>query len=196
MKKRTIFNLLMFLLIVFLGYVLYTQIEEPINFQRTKNVREEAVIQQLIQIRKAQEAYRSITGRFAGSFQQLTDTLTYGNFKIVKEYGDKDDPNFKPEDARKEIILRPAKDSIDKIGIILTDIGKVPFGDGIDFDIKADTANYQSTTVDVVEVGIAFERFMGQFGDKKFKKYDERYDPKKKIKFGDLSKPILTGSWE
>jgi uncharacterized membrane protein len=40
MKKRTIFNALMFLLIVFLGYVLYTQIQEPIAFQRTKTERE------------------------------------------------------------------------------------------------------------------------------------------------------------
>ena len=30
----------------------------------------------------------------------------------------------------------------------------------------------------------------------KFKKYDERFDPKKKIRFGDLNKPVLTGSWE
>ena len=52
------------------------------------------------------------------------------------------------------------------------------------------------TTVDVVEVGIAYKDFMGDFGDAKYKKYDNLYDPGKKIKFGSLSKPILTGSWE
>jgi hypothetical protein len=50
--------------------------------------------------------------------------------------------------------------------------------------------------VDVVEVGTTYGTFMAQFSDPKFKKYDEKYDPKKKIKFGDLSRPLLTGTWE
>jgi hypothetical protein len=37
---------------------------------------------------------------------------------------------------------------------------------------------------------------MGIYGDKKFQRYDQTYDPSKPIKFGDLSKPTLSGSWQ
>ena len=78
MKKRTIFNALMFLLILFLGYVLFAQIREPIAFQREKNRREKAVIDKLIEIRKAQELYRGVTGHFAKSFDELKKGLEEG----------------------------------------------------------------------------------------------------------------------
>jgi hypothetical protein len=194
MKKRVIFNALMFLLILFLGYVLFTQIQEPIAFQREKTRRSEAVIDKLVQVRKAQEAYRGVTGKFAGSFSALVDTLKTGRFRIIQVYGDPDDPTQKT--VTYDTAYVPALDSVQKLGIVLDGIGDVPFGDGIQFDIIADTVSYQQTVVDVVEVGVPYEKFMGDFKDPKFKKYDERYDPKKKIKFGDLNKPILTGTWE
>jgi hypothetical protein len=195
MKKRAIFNALMFILILFLGYILYTQIQEPIAFQREKERREAAVIAQLIQIRKAQEAYRGITGRFAPSFEELKNVLENGRFSIVQVYGDPDDPTNQ-EAIRYDTTYVPAIDSIRKMGLELDGIGIVPFTKGKEFEIFADTVTYQQDVVNVVEIGIPYKEFMGDFADPKFKKYDERYDPNKKIKFGDRNKPILTGSWE
>lgn len=194
MKKRTIFNALMFLLIIALGYVLYTQIQEPIAFQNTKTTREKAVEDKLAKIRQAQEAYRGVTGKFAPSFEELTNTLQNGKFAIVQVNGDKDDVNNKT--ITYDTTYVAAIDSVRSLGIELNDIALVPYGDGAKFEIQADTVTYQQALVDVVQVGTTYETFMGEFKDPKFKKYDEKYDPKKKIKFGDLSKPILTGSWE
>ncbi|MBI5917747.1 MAG: hypothetical protein HY842_20440 [Bacteroidetes bacterium] len=194
MKKRIIFNALMGLLILFLGYVLYRQIQEPIAFQQTYKDREKAVIDQLIKIRKAQEAYRGVTGKFADTFEALADTLKNGRFMRIQVYGDVDDVNQKA--VRYDTTYMPAMDSIKALGIELGDIALVPYGEGAKFEIKADTVTYQSALVDVVQVGTTWETFMGEFKDAKFKKYNERYDPKKMIKFGDLGKPILTGSWE
>lgn len=194
MKKRTIFNALMFLLILGLGFILYKQIQEPIAFQQTKNEREKAVIDKLVKIRKAQEAYRGVTGKFAGSFEDLANTLNTGKFMRIQVYGDVDDVNA--TDIRYDTTYMPAIDSIRSLGIELEGLDVVPYGDGAKFEIKADTVTYQSALVDVVQVGTTYETFMGQFKEARFKKYDEKYDPKKKIKFGDLGKPILTGTWE
>ncbi|MEO1261518.1 MAG: hypothetical protein AAFZ15_22125 [Bacteroidota bacterium] len=193
MKKRVIFNVLLFILICALGYVLFTTVQEPIKFQTVKANKETAIVNKLIQIRQAQEVYRGVTGKFAGSFQQLADTLTYGKFTLVSVTGDPDDPNSV---ITYDTSYAPAIDTVKALGLDLANLGKVPTVDGLEFDIKADTASYQMTTVDVVEVGITYSDFMGQFSDKKYKKYDNLYDPNKKIKFGSLSKPILTGSWE
>ena len=193
MKKRVIFNAILFILILVMGYILFTTVKEPIEFQAVKSERETEIVNELIKIRKAQEIYRGVTGKFAGSFQQLADTLKYGKFTIVSVNGDPDDPNsvITYDTSYASVI-----DSVNNMGLVLEGLGNIPSGDNLQFDIKADTASYQMTTVDVVEVGIAYEKFMGKFKDKKYKKYDNLYDPKKKIKFGSLSKPILTGSWE
>ncbi|MEK7254235.1 MAG: hypothetical protein AAB316_05785 [Bacteroidota bacterium] len=194
MKKRVIFNALMFVLIAFLGFVLYKQIQEPIAFQAEKDRREQAIITKLLEIRKAQEAYRGVTGKFASSFEQLRDTLKNGRFRIIQVYGDPDDPNNR--NVTYDTAYVAAADSVAKMGIDLDALGQMPFGDGKQFEIYADTVSYQQDVVHVVEVGAAYSDFMGEFASTKFKKYDERYDPKKKIKFGDRAKPILTGSWE
>lgn len=193
MKKRVIFNVLLFLLILALGYVLFSTVQEPIKFQTLKAERESAIINKLIQVRKAQELYRGVTGKFAGSFEQLADTLKNGRFTIVSVNGDPDDPNSV---ITYSTSYKPAIDTIRALGLNLDELGNVPFVPGIKFDIKADTAAYQQTTVDVVEVGIPYKKFMGEFADIKYKKYDNLYDPEKMIKFGSLSKPILAGTWE
>ncbi len=195
MKKRVIFNGLMFLLICFLGYVLYRQIEEPISFQREKDRREQAVIEKLITIRKAQEAYRGITGKYANSFDDLVNTLQTGKFKLVKVTGDPDDPNFTGKITYDTTYVN-AIDSVKSMNLTLEDMASVPFGEGETFEIMAARASYQQDSVEVVKVGVPYAVFMGKFKDAKFKKYDAKYDPKKEIKFGDLNKPILTGSWE
>ncbi len=195
MKKRTIFNALMFLLILFLGYVLFVQIKEPIAFQREKTRREKAVIAKLIEIRKAQELYRGVTGHFAKSFDELKKGLEEGQFTVVQVNGDPDDPN-NLEAITYDTTYLPAIDSVQKLGLVLDDIGFVPFGKGAQFELYADTVTYQSTLVDVVEVSVPYRVFMGEWADKRFKKYDEQYSPDKVIKFGDRNKPILTGSWE
>ncbi len=81
MKKRTIFNALMALFIVALGFVLYKQIQEPIAFQQTKTTREKVVMDKLVKIRKAQEAYRGVTGKFAPTFE-ATDLVNLGFAQI------------------------------------------------------------------------------------------------------------------
>lgn len=195
MKKRTIFNAIMFLLILFLGYVLFAQIQEPIAFQKEKDRREKAVISKLIEIRKAQELYRGVTGHFAKSFDDLKRVLEEGQFVVIQVYGDPDDPD-NPQAVTYDTTYLPAIDSVQKIGLNLEGIGAVPYGEGAEFEIFADTVTYQSTLVEVVEVGAKYKTFMGPWADKRFKKYDERYDPENEIKFGSRTKPILTGSWE
>ena len=55
--------------------VLFTTVQEPIKFQTMKDFKEQEIVNKLIKVRKAQEVYRDITGKFAGSFKQLADTL-------------------------------------------------------------------------------------------------------------------------
>ncbi len=192
---RTIFNILLVLIIGLLAYLLYANIKEPIAFQAEKQKRKEAVTSKLDIIRKCQEMCRDITGGFANSFDSLQYVLENDSFKFENIIVDPDDPSN--TDLFQTIVTYSmAKDSIDKLGWNLDSLRYIPFTDGQTFNIQADTLTYQKTLVSVVEVGTKWKNFMGDYGDTRFMKYDQSYDPNKTIKFGDMSKPNLGGNWE
>lgn len=192
---RLIINLLLIALIGVLVYVLVDSIREPINFKAEKDRRKDAVVDKLMEIRQAQEMYRGITGEFAHSFDTLKQVLTEGQFELVSVTGDADDPNFKGKIQYSSTFVA-AIDSVRTLGMNLDALSTIPLSNGQKFDIKADTLTYQSTLVNVVEVGTSYKTFMGEYGDPRFARYDNSYDPNKYIKFGDMNKPNLSGNWE
>lgn len=192
---RLAINLILALIVVGLIWVLISSIREPIAFKAEKEKRERAVIDRLMQIRTAQEFYRDVTGTFAPNFDTLTDVLRNGEFTIVSIIGDPDDPNFTGE-ITYDTTYEPAIDTINSLRINLDSLRFVPYSKGSIFDIAADTIDYQSTTVNVVEVGTVRSNFMGKFADIRFQRYDQSYDPGSIIKFGNLNAPNLSGNWE
>ncbi len=192
---RLLLNLLIFIIICFLGVYLYNSIQEPIAFKTTLDKRENAVVDKLIKVREAQKWYYEVTGEYTDDWNQLKDTLELGKLKVTKVIGDPDDPDFTGTVTR-EVTYIPVVDTIMSMGLRLDSLKYVPYGNGAVFAAKADTLTYKQTFVNVVEVGTLYKDFMGKFSDPVYSKYDSSYDPNKKLKFGDLSAPSLSGSWD
>jgi hypothetical protein len=195
---RLVLNVILLLLAAALAYMLYMSIEEPIAFDAEKQRRKEIVVEKLELIRDAQEMYRDITGTFAPNFDTLVDVLTNGRFVRIAVIGDPDDPNFTGE-ITYDTSYTKAIDSVRTLGMDLKTLKFVPLFKDTEqatFQIAADTIDYQSTMVAVVEVGTLYKLFMGKYADARFAKYDQNYSPNKMIKFGDLNKPNLSGNWE
>lgn len=194
---RLVLNVILLLIAAALTYVLYSSIKEPIAFNTERVRREEVVKSRLLEIRKCQELFRDITGKFAHNFDTLRDVLTTGRFAVIAVIGDPDDPNFTGTISYDTTYL-PAIDSVKnlKMSCSLDSLRYVPFGDGATFDIQADVIDYQSTEVPVVEVGARRKVFMGPFADARFARYDKKYDPNKPLKFGNMGTPNLSGNWE
>ena len=57
---KTVINLVLAACAVVLVYICYGSIMGPINFDKEKKVREDAIIARLIDIRKAQQEYRTV----------------------------------------------------------------------------------------------------------------------------------------
>ncbi|NND31522.1 MAG: hypothetical protein HKN76_02950 [Saprospiraceae bacterium] len=193
---RLIVNLLLIALIGLLAYLVVNSIQEPIEFKAEKDKRQNAVVDKLILIRQMQEFYRDIKeGEFAPSFDSLVHVLSNGRFRNIKVVGDPDDPNFTGE-ITYDTSYVPAIDTVKALGINLDSLKYIPYGEGATFEITADTLTYQSTLVNVVQVGTPIKTFMGPFADPKYAKYDNSYKPNNMIKFGDMNKPNLSGNWE
>jgi hypothetical protein len=191
---KLLINLTLVGLVILVAAILISSIQEPIAFNEQLDRRERAVISKLQQIRKAQEFHRAVAGHFANDFDELTYNLTNGMYQVITAYGDPDDPT--KEEIKYDTIRKPAIDSIRVMKINLDSLRYVPFGEGSVFDMKADTIPYEKSEVNVLEVGVSRSKFMGRFADKKYQKYDDKYEPESRIKFGNLTKPNLTGNWE
>jgi hypothetical protein len=183
------------LLIAFLGYLVMNSIKEPIAFKDAKDYRTVVVSSKLEKIRTAQEIYRAVTGSFAGDFDQLVSTLRTDSIPFEKITPDPNEPDN--EDLwERSVSYSAAIDTIDALGINLDSLSYIPFTYGMKFNMEADTIEYQSTKVNVVQVGTKWKDFMGKYGDIKYSKYDKSYNPEMSFKFGDMSSPSLSGNWE
>jgi len=192
---RLILNILLALIALFLCYLLFDSIKEPIAFDNDKSLREGAVVDRLEDLRTSQELYRSITGEFAPTFDTLRQVLTTEKLFKVKLTPD---ANF-PDDTDKAIrdtTFFNTLDSLTAMKINLDSIMFVPYSNGNKFTMTADTITFQQTLVHVMQAGASRKLFMGKWSDPKFAKYDDTYDPAKVIKFGDMTAPSLSGNWE
>lgn len=192
---RVVINVVLVAVVLFLLYVLYQSIKEPIAFKEIRDTRQKAVVDKLMRIREAQKAYAGVTGgSFANDFDSLKYVLMNDSFEVEQIF-EQTDPDSDEEFIRVTTMV-PARDSIARAGIVLDSIEYVPYTRGEKFTISADTLTYQKTLVDVVEVGVPIKNFMGKYADVSYKKYDNNYDPNKVLKFGDMNRPTLSGNWE
>jgi hypothetical protein len=193
---KVIISLVLVAVIGFLAYLLVININDPIRFMAEKDRREQVVVERLKDIRTAQEFYRDITGYFAPNFDTLKQVLRTQSFRIISVLGDPDDPTFDRKNLQYDTTYYPAIDSIRSLGIQLDSLPFVPFSDNALFEIQADTITYQSTVVNVVQVGVQRKLFMGPYADPMYSKFDNRYDPNSRLKFGDMNTPNTSGNWE
>lgn len=84
---RTVLQVALFLIAVVLGYLIYSSIQRPIEFEKEKTVRYNATIQKLKDIRKAQIAFKEVNGRFTGSWDTLIHFVKYDSVRLVRKIG-------------------------------------------------------------------------------------------------------------
>ena len=191
---KYIINLVILALIGLLAYALYSGIKEPILFRNELTKRQSSVTAKLEKIREAQELYRDIKGEFAKTFEDLAYTLQNDSIPFIKLDADPTDPTNEEKFVR-TITYSPAIDAAREKGIVFEGLAKVPYSDNAMFSMAADTMTYQSTLVPVMECMTRYADFMGPYADAKFRQYEERYDPNRKIGFGSMSSPNLEGNW-
>ncbi len=77
---RLVFQLLLWIVIIFLGYLVFNTVYEPIQFDKVKEKRYAKVIDRLRDIRTAQLAHEEVTGTFAKDFPGLIKFIDTAKF--------------------------------------------------------------------------------------------------------------------
>ena len=83
-KLKPVLNILLWVLIAFLGYQTFMSVYNPILFNKVKEKRYAKVIEKLVDIRDSQLAYKEVKGTYTNSFDSLTKFIENGKFAIIE----------------------------------------------------------------------------------------------------------------
>ncbi|GGW62180.1 hypothetical protein DFQ11_102431 [Winogradskyella epiphytica] len=83
-KLKPVLNILLWGLIIFLGYITYMSVYKEIQFNKLKVDRYKVVIDRLIDIRDSQLAYKDVNGEYTDDFAKLIDFVENGKVPITQ----------------------------------------------------------------------------------------------------------------
>ena len=209
---KTALNIVFSLLIVVLAYFLVESIMKPIRFNKEKDAREAAIKERLIDIRTAQEAFKSVKGYYTGSFDTLITFLQTDSLPLVFKRGSLTDEMIaagittEREAVKKGLISRdtsyiPVRDSIFDKGYPIDQLRFIPGMEKTEFKMSA--GRVMTTSMVLVNVFEAFalnDVFLGDLDRQLVVNYN---DQRTKItgfpgmKVGDVRVPNNNaGNWE
>jgi len=81
---KIVVQLVLWVVIGFLGYLVFNSVNGPVKFNKIKQVRYAKAVENLRDIRTAQLAYRSITGKFAKDPAQLITFIDTAKFTLTQ----------------------------------------------------------------------------------------------------------------
>lgn len=85
---KTVINLVLAVCVIGLVYICYGSVMGPINFEKEKSIRDKAIITRLIDIRKAQQEYRTMhLGAYTDNFDTLIAFVKTAKLPFVKKEG-------------------------------------------------------------------------------------------------------------
>lgn len=81
---KLVIQLVLWVVIIFLGYLVFNAVYEPIQFNKLKEKRYAKVIERMQDIRAAQLAHREVTGKYAKDFDGLIRFIDTAEFVVVQ----------------------------------------------------------------------------------------------------------------
>ena len=162
---KTVLNVILGIIVIFLVYICYNSIMGPINFDKEKALREKAIIARLIEIRSAQQEYRTMhDGAYTASFDTLIHFVKTAKLPFIMKVGALTDDQLNNgmtekkavaliekakktgnwsevekeglQNFRRDTMWVAVMDTIFPKGFNADSLAYVPFGNGAKFDMK------------------------------------------------------------
>ncbi len=160
---KIVVQLVLWIVIGFLGYLVFNSVNGPVKFNKLKKVRYAQAVENLRDIRTAQLAYRSITGKFTKDPAQLVSFIDTAKFTLTQRR----DSSFmsynkvlKIDEPRDTVVIdtlgyASVKDSLFKTNNHKT-MMKIPI-EGIDatYDMDAGFINKNDLRIPVFEAKVS-----------------------------------------
>lgn len=129
---RFVIQILLWAVIIFLAYLTFNAVYEPIQFNKIKEKRYAKVIENLKDIRAAELAHKEVIGEFEGNWDSLVKFIDTAEFAITQRR----DTTFLDEEYKKTYGV---DQYIEKV--VIDTLGFVPVKDSL---FKGDTERYKN----------------------------------------------------
>ncbi|MBT8244615.1 MAG: hypothetical protein HKP48_07625 [Winogradskyella sp.] len=83
-KIKPILNLVLWALIIYLGYITYDSVAGELRFEKIKDGRYQVVVDRLIDIQKAQVAYKDVNGKYTDKYDNLIKFIDTAQVPITE----------------------------------------------------------------------------------------------------------------
>ena len=111
---KAVIQIVLWIVCIVLGYLIYGSVTGPIEFAKVKQERYSQVIAKLKDIRNAQEAYKTVTGKYANDFNTLVSFVDTGKYTITQQR----DSSYMEFDKTYQIDLLREVKIIDTLGFV------------------------------------------------------------------------------
>jgi uncharacterized protein YqgC (DUF456 family) len=190
------FGVLFAALCGFMGYKIYSNIQDRLEFENALQFRKAKVIKRLEDIKKLQVTYLEEHGKYTNSFDSLVQFALNDSVKIVKYLVNKDDTAAVNKAKRlgqplEEVLYVPALDKafdvrpkypIDELPII-------PFTEQT-FEMNAGSIEKNGNELQVFEVKVDWFTFVQNLPT-----LPENFDKSQKFVLGSMNEPTTEGNW-
>jgi hypothetical protein len=198
--KSTIVKIVLFAVIIFLGYMIYHSIQQPLEFIKEKKHREIEVVQRLKDIREVQSYYKNEKGSYTPSFDSLIAFLRYGEIPVINLIPDPTDTTFTRTIADTLGFVKVSDSLFSKRrNFKIEDLRIVPYSDGAVFEMDAGSIDRGGVTVSVFEVKVPFSVYLKGMDEQRImnliaaEKAIERFTG---LRVGSMTEPSTDGNWE
>ena len=161
---KLVIQLLLWVVIGVLGYFTFNSVYEPIQFNKVRDKRYQKVIDKLKDIRQAELAHKTITGRFSGNFDSLVTFIDTAEFTVTQRRDttilDEERTKQLGVDQYKSKVLidtlgyTPVKDSLFKNSDRYKEMMFIPYTDNKKFDLEAGKTYKNGNYIPVFEVKV------------------------------------------
>lgn len=208
---RTILLAVGAVLVVLMGFWLFTCIQKPVKFGAEYDMRSVEVINKLKDIRVLQEQYKNTNNAYCNNIDSLIDFALNGEALLVQKFGTVPD-NMTEAEALKQGILKRDTTKVNPLeklsteGKLITpkdkikDLKIIPYSNGQVFQMQAGTIDKGGVAVAVFEAKAPIETYtLGmdeQMVINKGKELETGFNGYAGWKVGSMDEPITDGNFE
>jgi hypothetical protein len=197
--KRILIQVVLLVIIVFLGYFVYQSIMEPVHFDKEKRAREKVVIEKLKDIRTSQLVYKRVNGSYADNFDSLVAFLSVAEIPIVKMVADPEDTTFTKTINDTVGYIKVSDSLFSRKNYKLNQLSIIPFSGGELFEMNADTIERGGVDVHVFLAQAPYTAYLKGMDKQTIINIiakREDIDKYPGLKVGSLTEPSTDGNWE
>jgi len=204
---KTGIQILLWILCGVFAYLIYQSITGPIEFKKVKQERFAKVVSNLKDIRDSQEAYKTVTGKYANDFKSLISFVDKGKYTITTQKDSsfmRYNKSFQIDMPVDTVIIDTlgfvsVKDSLFKKDARYKTMMNVPGGDGAKFEMKADIIDKGGYKAPVFEAKVAKSVVLGDQPEDLQSRENAQISVEEvngaEIKVGSLNQVSTSGNW-